>query len=220
MGDSRTRADRPGADQWVPDTADLAALAQAAQECRGCELYGPATQVVFGSGSVDATVILVGEQPGDAEDRAGEPFVGPAGRILDKALVAAGIDRDAVYITNAVKHFSFTERGKRRLHRTPQAGHVTACRPWLAAELAVTKPRLVVALGATAGRALAGPKFRVIRDRGELLPWPGLMGDADSWTDVHLLATIHPSAVLRADNRDEMYDGLVKDLCVAASALR
>jgi DNA polymerase len=182
-------------------------------------LYAPATQVVFGAGPTDASVILVGEQPGDAEDRAGEPFVGPAGRILDKALVEAGIERESVYVTNAVKHFSFVERGKRRLHQTPQAGHVTACRPWLAAELAATTPQLVVALGAIAGRALAGPKFRVTRDRGELLPWPGLLGAADTWADVRLLATIHPSAVLRAENRDEMYEGLVADLRVASSAL-
>lgn len=214
------RADRPGAQGWVPDTTDLESLARAAHGCHGCELYAPATQVVFGAGPTDPSVLMVGEQPGDAEDKAGEPFVGPAGRILDEALVEAGLERDAVYVTNAVKHFAFVERGKRRLHKTPQAGHVTACRPWLAAELAATQPRLVVALGATAARALAGPTFRVTRRRGELLPWPGLLGDTAPDPEPQFLATIHPSAVLRSDTREEMYAGLVDDLRIAAAALR
>lgn len=211
---------RPGAEAWVPDSPDVDALAAAASGCHGCELYESATKVVFGSGPPGAAVVLVGEQPGDVEDRRGEPFVGPAGKLLDRALAEAGLDRDEVYLTNAVKHFRFVECGKRRLHQTPQAGHLAACRPWLAAELAATAPRLVVALGAIAGRALAGPSFRVTRDRGPLLPWPGLVPqDVQGWADVRLLATVHPSAVLRAADRDETYAGLVADLAVAAAAV-
>jgi DNA polymerase len=153
---------------------------------------------------------MVGEQPGDVEDRRGEPFVGPAGRLLDQALEQAGLDRKSIYLTNAVKHFRFTERGKRRLHRSPDAGHITACRPWLSAELEATQPQLIVALGAVAGRALLGPSFRVTKQRGVLLPGPG----------AQLLATIHPSAVLRAEDRDAAFAGLVADLEVAAAAVR
>jgi DNA polymerase len=153
---------------------------------------------------------MVGEQPGDVEDRRGEPFVGPAGRLLDQALEQAGLDRKSIYLTNAVKHFRFTERGKRRLHRSPDAGHITACRPWLSAELEATQPDLIVALGAVAGRALLGPSFRVTKQRGVLLPGPG----------AQLLATIHPSAVLRAEDRDAAFAGLVADLEVAAAAVR
>lgn len=194
----------------MPPEAGLDELAAAASGCRGCELFGPATQTVFGSGPPRARAVLVGEQPGDVEDRRGEPFVGPAGRLLDQALVDAGLDRSSIYVTNAVKHFRFTERGKRRLHQSPDAGHITACRPWLTAELAATDPELIVALGAVAGRALLGPSFRVTKQRGVLLPQA---------SGPPVLATFHPSAVLRADDRDAAFADLVADLSVAASAL-
>lgn len=209
---TRTRPDRPGARAWVPEGGDLAALAAAAETCEGCELFAPATQVVFGAGPEDARCVVVGEQPGDREDLEGEPFVGPAGRLLDKALVEAGIDRSSTWVTNAVKHFHFEQRGKRRLHQSPEAGHITACRPWLEAELDRLQPELIVLLGAVAGRALLGPSFRVTKARGVLMPWPAN-------ESVQVLATLHPSAVLRADDRDAAYDGLVADLRVAAEAL-
>ena len=210
---ARTRPDRPGASAWVPENADLAELAEAAEKCEGCELFAPATQVVFGAGPARARCVVVGEQPGDREDLEGEPFVGPAGRLLDKALVEAGIDRSTTWVTNAVKHFHFELRGKRRIHQTPEAGHVTACRPWLEAELDRLRPELIVVVGAIAGRALLGPSFRVTKQRGVLLPWPPAAPNAQ------VLATLHPSAVLRADDRDEAYAGLVADLRVAAAAL-
>ena len=209
---TRTRPDRPGAHAWVPEGGDLATLAAAAEKCEGCELFAPATQVVFGAGPERARCVVVGEQPGDREDIEGEPFVGPAGRLLDKALVEAGIDRASTWVTNAVKHFHFEQRGKRRLHQSPEAGHITACRPWLEAELDRLQPELIVLLGAVAGRALMGPSFRVTKARGVLMPWP-------QDENVQVLATLHPSAVLRADDRDAAYDGLVADLRVAAAAL-
>ena len=196
----------------MPDGADLAALAAAAEACEGCELFAPATQVVFGAGPEHARCVVVGEQPGDREDLEGEPFVGPAGRLLDKALVEAGIDRAVTYVTNAVKHFHFSQRGKRRLHQSPDAGHIHACRPWLEAELDRLQPELIVLLGAVAGRALLGPSFRVTKQRGLLMPWP-------EDETVQILPTLHPSAVLRADDRDASYEGLVADLRVAAAAL-
>ncbi len=205
------RPDRPGASAWVPENADLAELAAAASTCEGCELFAPATQVVFGAGPPDARCVVVGEQPGDREDVEGEPFVGPAGRLLDSALVEAGIDRSSTFVTNAVKHFRYEQRGKRRIHQTPEAGHITACRPWLAAELSRVQPELVIVLGAVAGRALLGPSFRVTKQRGVLLPLPD--------SDAQALATLHPSAVLRADDREEAFGGLVADLRVAAKAL-
>jgi uracil-DNA glycosylase family protein len=192
---------------------DIEALRQASAGCRGCPLYADATQTVFGDGSPEARVVFVGEQPGDQEDRKGEPFVGPAGRLLDKALVEAGIDRGEVYVTNAVKHFKFKQpSGKRRIHETPSVREVRACRPWLVAELKALEPDVIVALGATAGKALMGTAFRVTKQRGELLPFPDLEA-------VRLVATIHPSAVLRAEDRDAVYAGLVDDLKVAATAL-
>lgn len=200
----------------VPDTTDLDALAAAAAGCRGCELYERATQTVFGAGPPRARVMLVGEQPGDREDLAGEPFVGPAGALLDRALAAAGVARDDAYLTNAVKHFFFTERGKRRIHEKPRAAHVTACRPWLAAELAAVRPAVVVALGATAAQAIFGPRFRLTQHRAQRLDWPadGPLGAQPSVECV--VATIHPSAVLRAgDDRDAAYAGLVTDLRLA-----
>ncbi|OLF17970.1 UdgX family uracil-DNA binding protein [Actinophytocola xanthii] len=203
------------AQEFVPPDADLEQLRAAAAGCRGCDLYRDATQTVFGAGPGEARVLVVGEQPGDQEDRRGEPFVGPAGRLLDKAMVEAGIDRDLVYVTNAVKHFKFTlpERGKRRIHKTPSRTEVVACRPWLDAELDAVGPELVLCLGATAAKSLLGQGFRVTQERGRLLALP----DRDG---VRVMATVHPSSVLRARNREEAYRGLVTDLTAAAHALR
>jgi DNA polymerase len=191
-------------------------LRRAASGCTGCDLYRDATQTVFGDGPSRARAVLVGEQPGDQEDRAGEPFVGPAGRLLDRALDDAGIDRDQVYVTNAVKHFKFhlDERGKRRIHEKPSRGEVVACRPWLLAELGAIRPGLVVCLGATAAQSLLGTAFRLTKQRGELVALPPDVG-----LDGHALATVHPSAVLRAPDRDLAYKGLVEDLTVAARAI-
>jgi uracil-DNA glycosylase family protein len=214
---------------FVPDGADLEGLRQAADGCKGCHLYENATQTVFSKGPVTARLVLVGEQPGDVEDRRGEPFVGPAGKLLDRAVADAGLDPAQTYTTNAVKHFKFTPGagGKRRIHATPDSHEVGACRPWLVAEFALLQPEVVVALGATAGKALFGPSFRVTKSRGVLLPWPASAYDPEAFTrgedgapsSAFALATIHPSAVLRSDNRDAAYDGLVADLAVAASAL-
>jgi DNA polymerase len=216
-GKGRSTSTEPyDAGPFVPDQADLEALRAAAAECRGCPLYRDATQTVFGAGSEDARLMLVGEQPGDQEDRRGEPFVGPAGKVLTRALDEAGIDPALAYLTNAVKHFKFTqaERGKRRIHKAPSLREVNACKPWLEAELRLVRPEVVVTLGATAGKALLGPSFRVTAQRGTLLPFE------DGPVEAALVATIHPSAVLRADDRDSAYQGLVSDLRVAAEALR
>lgn len=216
----RTRPDRPGAQEWVPDgeaAHDVEALREAAKECRGCELWEPATQVVFSAGSTTARMALVGEQPGDFEDRRGIPFVGPAGRLLQEAVEEAGISRDDVYVTNAVKHFRFSQRapGNRRIHATPEMAHITACRPWLTAELVAVDPDVVVLLGATAGKALLGPGFRVTRDRGQVLERETSRGLK------RFVATTHPSAVLRTPgpDRDAARAGLVADLRVAVEAL-
>ena len=210
---SRNAEDHPGADSFLPARRTITALAHAVPDCRGCDLYREATQAVFGEGTPDATLVLVGEQPGDAEDREGHPFVGPAGRILDQALDESGIARDAVWLTNAVKHFRFTQRGKRRMHEGPSRWHVAACHPWLLAELDAVKPRGVVTLGATAGQSLFGSGFRVGASRGKVLDPPE---GRREW----VVATIHPSAVLRGrDRRDELYAGLVADLGVALHAL-
>jgi uracil-DNA glycosylase family protein len=219
-----------------PTGVGLAGLREAAAGCRACELWEPATQTVFGEGPETARIVFVGEQPGDQEDRQGEPFVGPAGRLLDKALTDAGIDRSDAYITNAVKHFRFTPTPKRRIHQSPGAEHLMACRPWLEAEFAVLQPEVVVCLGAVAAKALISPSFRITRERGQLLPWtppgahavplaePDADGDepeeevpAQTW----MLATAHPSAVLRTpdDARAAAYDALVADLKVVAGAL-
>jgi uracil-DNA glycosylase family protein len=207
------REEYPGAAQFLPSRPTLPRLRTAVQECRGCDLYRDATQVVFGDGARKPRLVIVGEQPGDVEDRKGEPFVGPAGKLLDKALDAAGIDPDTVYRTNAVKHFRFRgSAGKRRIHAKPDRWQVTACRPWLLSELEVLRPQGVVALGATAGQSLVGPSFRVGRMRGQRLDAPDLACD---W----VVATTHPSAALRAENRDEVYGGIVADLRVAADAL-
>ena len=212
------RPDWPTAAPFVPADASLDGLATAAQGCRGCPLWEPATQVVFGAGPADARLVLVGEQPGDQEDLAGEPFVGPAGRLLDGALEEAGIDRSAAYVTNAVKHFKFRAQGKRRIHASPDTWEVRACTPWLQAEVALLKPDVVVLLGATAGKAVFGPSFRVTQSRGVLMAWPP-SGDHDRFGSGQALATIHPSAVLRADDREAARAGLVADLGVAAAAL-
>jgi uracil-DNA glycosylase family protein len=212
----------PGAQAFVPvDADDLEELKAAASGCRGCELYENATQVVFGRGAEHARVVFVGEQPGDVEDQKGLPFVGPAGRLLRDAVDDAGIDPAIIYLTNTVKHFRFELRGGRRVHQTPGPAHITACRPWLVAEFSLLEPELVVALGATAAKALFGPSFRVTRSRGELLPWPASAQHPQDFPVAALqaLATIHPSAVLRADDRDVAYAGLVDDLKVAAGAL-
>ena len=185
--------------------ADLQRLAAEAATCQNCVLYRDATQTVFGQGAADARFLLLGEQPGDQEDKAGQPFVGPAGRILDKALADVGLGRDDVYVTNAVKHFKWTAKGKRRIHQRPSAREMAACRPWLEGELANTNPDVIVVLGATAGQALFGSKFRVGAARGQVLDFDGRA----------VVATIHPSAVLRAQepaDRDEQYAGLVADL--------
>jgi DNA polymerase len=205
----------------VPPSTDLGELAAAAQGCRGCPLHENATQTVFGSGPSDARVVLAGEQPGDQEDRAGAPFVGPAGQLLDTALKEAGIDRATTYVTNAVKHFKFTQSGpgKRRIHATPDTWEVRACTPWLQAEMAVLRPEVVVLLGATAGKAIFGASFRVTQSRGVHLPWPP-SGDEDRYGAGVAVATIHPSAVLRADDREAAHAGLVADLRVAADVLR
>ncbi|HVW80862.1 MAG TPA: UdgX family uracil-DNA binding protein [Mycobacteriales bacterium] len=215
---------------FVPPSATIDKLRKAALGCTGCELYKGTTQTVFSKGPVSARLVMVGEQPGDIEDRRGEPFVGPAGKLLDRAVEEAGIDPTDVYTTNAVKHFKFKSAGagKRRIHQTPDASDVAACRPWLLAEFAVLSPDVVVALGATAGRALFGPSFRVTRSRGVLMPWPASAADPqafpgadedDAPSSAYAMATLHPSAVLRADDRDAAYAGLVADLKLAASAL-
>jgi DNA polymerase len=200
------------AEPYVPDTDRLSDLGRAAADCRGCELYRDASQTVFGRGPAGAPLMLVGEQPGDVEDKRGEPFVGPAGKLLDRALAEAGIDAGQVYLTNAVKHFRWKpdERSKRRIHQKPSAGNIRACRPWLAAELRAVHPGLVVALGATAAQALLGTSFRLTQNRGTVLA-----ADLDG-IRFSVLATIHPSAALRAPDRDAMLAGLVTDLRAAA----
>lgn len=199
--------------EFLPSRINLKSLREAAAHCRGCELYKNATQTVFGEGSRQAAMMLVGETPGDEEDKQGEPFVGPAGRLLDGALEEAGLSRDEVYITNAVKHFRWEPRGKRRLHKKPSARQVQACRPWLDAEIGVVRPQIIVCLGATAAQAMLGREFRITTSRGEFFR----NGDA-AW----LMATYHPSAILRApssDARQRMRTALVSDLRHAAEHL-
>lgn len=198
-----------------PDSTRLAVLREAAAGCTACELAGPATQTVFGEGPADARAVLVGEQPGDREDLDGRPFTGPAGRLLDKALSDAGIDRDMVYLTNAVKHFRFERArgGKQRLHKTPTTTQVRICHPWLEAELRAVSPPLVVALGATAAKALRGPTFRISQERGRLLPL-----ESDGRKPA-FLATVHPSAVLRSNDREAAYTEFVTDLRLAADCI-
>jgi len=210
-----------GAERFVPDSRSLKTLREAAESCRGCELYRDATQTVFGSGPRRARILLLGEQPGDREDREGEPFVGPAGKLLDRALAEAGLDRRETYRTNAVKHFRWRPApggGKRRIHERPDQAHITACRPWLLAELDAVRPAVVVVLGASAGKSLFGSSFRVGEARGTVRTWSA-PETAGAGREVAVVATIHPSAVLRADDRETAFAGLVADLRVAAQVL-
>jgi uracil-DNA glycosylase len=209
-----------GADAYIPPGAGLDGLRRAAEGCRGCDLYEHATQTVFSTGRSAARVVLVGEQPGDQEDRQGAPFVGPAGRLLDTALEEAGIARGDAYVTNVVKHFRFSHEGpgKRRIHRTPSAEQIAACRPWLAAELRIIDPEVIVLLGATAAKALLGASFRVTRQRGQPITRPPL-DDETARQDAFYVATVHPSSVLRAEDRDAAHAGLVDDLKVVAGML-
>jgi uracil-DNA glycosylase len=197
----------PTAVPFLPEKTTMSALRAAVQECRGCPLYANATQAVFGEGKLSAQVVLVGEQPGDQEDQAGAPFVGPAGKVLDRALAEAGIDRAETYVTNAVKHFKWRARGTRRIHDKPTWTEQVACRPWLEAELRVIRPRALVLMGATAAQSLLGKAFRVTQHRGEPI---------DSDLAELVTATIHPSAVLRSDDREAMFAGLVDDLRLVA----
>jgi len=204
----------PGAKAFVPPARELRVLREAAAACLGCDLGHCATQTVFGEGPWDARVMLIGEQPGDEEDRSGRPFVGTAGKVLDDALQRVGLDRSQLYVTNAVKHFGFIERGKRRIHRTPKLMEVVACRPWLDAEIESVRPEVVVCLGATAARAVFGQQFRLTTQRGTLL---------ESSVSPRTLATYHPSAVLRAADPatgDLLFQALVHDLAVAAAVLQ
>jgi len=196
----------------VPETSSVKELAEAAKKCTACHLYKRATQTVFGEGPKNATMMLIGEQPGDYEDVAGKPFVGPAGKIMDRALEEAGIDRKHVYVTNAVKHFKWEPRGKRRIHQKPNSREIAACRPWLEAELRLVKPKLVVCLGATAGQTVFGPTFRVTRERGKVL---------SSKLAPKVVATVHPSSLLRQpdeESREREYASFVRDLRVALKA--
>jgi len=191
--DRKAGGDGPPVPDLIPDRPTLKTVRQAADNCRACDLYKRGTQTVFGEGPRRAQVMMVGEQPGDAEDLAGHPFVGPAGQLLDRALDAAGIDRRLVYVTNVVKHFKWEPRGKRRIHAKPNTAEITACRPWLETEIALVKPRILVCLGATAAQALLGRDFKVSRERGRFVP-----------SDLAPLvtATVHPSSILRARDDD------------------
>ena len=199
----------------IPGDPDLDSLRKAAAGCQACHLYENATQTVFGEGNAGSRLMLVGEQPGDKEDLAGHPFVGPAGQLLDRALVEAGIDRDTVYVTNVVKHFKWTPRGKRRIHQKPNAEEIAACRPWLEAEIDAVGPNVVTCLGATAAQALLGRQFRVTKERGQLRELT--IGHRTPL----VMATIHPSAILRADDADREgeYAAFLADLMGVATAL-
>src|SRR4030088_1088510 len=197
-----------------PQTTSWSALREAARECTACHLYKRSTQTVFGEGPKNAPMMLVGEQPGDYEDVAGKPFVGPAGKIMDRALEEAGIDRKEVYVTNAVKHFKWEPRGKRRIHQKPNSREIAACRPWLEAELRLIKPKVLVVLGATAAQTIFGPSFRVTRERGKVL---------SSKFAPKVVATVHPSSLLRQpdeESRRREYKNFVADLRVASKAAR
>jgi uracil-DNA glycosylase len=207
-----------GADVWklapVPETTSLSKMAAAAKTCTACPLYKNATQTVFGEGPKRATMMMIGEQPGDTEDLAGKPFVGPAGKMLDRALEEVGIDRREVYVTNAVKHFKWEPRGKRRIHQKPSSRDIAACRPWMEAELRLVQPSVLVLLGSTAGQAIFGPAFRVTRERGKVLESPFAN---------KVVATVHPSSLLRQadeDSREREYRLFVDDLRVAVRAAK
>jgi len=197
----------------VPNRPTLPKLRAAASGCKACDLWKTGTQTVFGEGSPHAKVMFVGEQPGDKEDLAGKPFVGPAGAVLDKALVAAGIERNEVFVTNAVKHFKWEPRGKRRIHKKPNQLEIAACRPWLNAEIDVTKPQVIVLLGATAAQAMLGKDFKVSQRRGELIP---------SELAPYVVATVHPSSILRAPDEDARHEAMrlfVEDMKTVASVI-
>jgi uracil-DNA glycosylase len=199
---------------FFPAKMNMTALREAAKDCRGCELYKMATQTVFGLGRVSSKIVMVGEQPGDQEDLQGHPFVGPAGKLLDRALEEAGLDRELIYVTNAVKHFKWRPRGKRRLHEKPNAREIDACSPWLAAELAVIDPEIIICLGATAAQLLLGHDFRVTKERGR---W------VQSRYEARVMATVHPSSILRApddEEREKQYREFVKDLEFVAREFR
>ena len=184
-----SKTSKGSAEEFFPDKLTLPALKEAAADCKACDLWKRGTQTVFGEGRKRSVVLFVGEQPGNEEDLSGKPFVGPAGRLFDNALIEAGIDRSQTYVTNVVKHFKWEPRGKRRIHKKPNAGEISACRPWLEAEIAVVKPKVIVALGATAAQTLLGPKFRVTKQRGEF---------RESALAPYVMATVHPSSILRA----------------------
>jgi DNA polymerase len=209
------RSSFPGAEQFLPESRSLTRLREASAGCRGCDLYEDATQTVFGAGAAHARLLLIGEQPGDVEDTRGAPFVGPAGKLLARALADAALGDTPTYMTNAVKHFHYRREGKRRLHQTPRAGHVSACRPWLQAEVEAVHPELTVCLGSTAAKSALGNDVRVLRDRGAVLEREGVVGSGS------YLVTVHPSSVLRGppEDRDEAYAALVSDLKVAAAFL-
>lgn len=200
------RKQKPSAAPWVPETSDLKKLTEAARHCEGCDLFRNATQTVFGEGERKARVILVGEQPGNEEDQQGRPFVGPAGRLLNRALEEAGVDRSALYVTNAVKHFKFEPRGKRRIHKKPSTVEISACRPWLEAETTALHADLIVCLGATAARSVFGRDVRVTLTRGQFMEHP--------WARAAFV-TVHPSALLRVPDesqREAEWDLFVQDL--------
>jgi uracil-DNA glycosylase len=208
-------AEFPTAEPFLPERITLPALTKAAAGCRGCPLYKDATQAVFGEGPTHASVMFVGEQPGDQEDLAGKPFVGPAGKILDQVLDEVGIDRSEVYVTNAVKHFKWEPRGTRRIHSKPSAREMAACKPWLTAELQVVKPQMLVCLGATAAQDLFGPKFRITRERGKIMEDTGIAP--------MVMATVHPSSILRAPDheaREKARREFTEDLAKAAKHLK
>ena len=200
------KSEHTSADDLIPKQLTLPSLKAAAAECKACDLWKKGTQTVFGEGRRRAKVLFVGEQPGNEEDLTGKPFVGPAGRLFDEALSEAGIDRKQTYVTNVVKHFKWEPRGKRRIHKKPNAVEIKACRPWLEAEIALVKPQVIVALGATAAQALLGPKFRVTKQRGKFL---------ESTLAPYIMATVHPSSILRApddETRRLEYRHFVDDL--------
>jgi uracil-DNA glycosylase len=199
------RSESEGAAEFLPAKKTLPALREAVQDCRGCDLYRYATQAVAGEGPASSVIVFVGEQPGDEEDRQGRPFVGPAGRLFDRALEEAGIDRSHVFVTNAVKHFKFEERGKRRIHKKPSVSEARACQPWLEAEMAAIKTEIIVCLGATAAQSVFGPDYRVTKERGKFVKHP--------WAP-HATSTMHPSAILRApdDQRTTEYQLFVDEL--------
>jgi uracil-DNA glycosylase len=200
------RTQPTSAAEYIPDHPTPRTLREAVQKCRGCDLYACATQAVLGEGPNSAEIVFIGEQPGDEEDRQGHPFVGPSGKLLDKALVEAGIDRSLVYVTNAVKHFKFEERGKRRLHKKPNGFEIRACRPWLEAEINLIQPQIIVCLGATAAQTIFGATYRLTKERGQFV--------RNSWA-AHVTSTVHPSAVLRAPDEEQRhleYERFVGDL--------